>query len=69
MTTKTTPIAFVDLAAAGQQVLLDTLMVEIGVLKAIMPGHSPRPGNGLSPDAARREHDAALDALFENMPV
>lgn len=69
MTPKTKPTAAVNLATAGQQILLDALNVEMGALKAILPGTAPDPENARSSAAARRDHDAALDAMFDNMPV
>ncbi len=57
------------LAAAGQQMALDTLRVEIGALKAMLPGLTASQANSLPSDAIRRAREAELEAMFDNMPL
>jgi hypothetical protein len=57
------------LAAAGQQMALDTLRVEIGAIKAMLPGLTAAQANTLPSDADRLAREAALEAMFDNMPV
>jgi hypothetical protein len=57
------------LASAGQQMALDALRIEIGAIKAMLPGLTASQANALASDADRRRHDAALEAMFDNMPV
>ena len=57
------------LAAAGQQMALDTLRIEIGAIKAMMPGLTASQANTLARDADRRARDAEIEAMFDNMPV
>jgi hypothetical protein len=57
------------LATTGQQMALDTLLVEIGAMKALLPGLTAAQANILPSDAERRARDAALEAMFDNMPV
>jgi hypothetical protein len=69
MTTKATQSAAACLATASHQMMLDTLMAEMGALRAILPGHAQQPVAAVSADAERRAHEAELDAMFDNMPV
>jgi hypothetical protein len=69
MTTKATQSTAACLATAGHQMMLDTLMAEMGALRAILPTPAPHPVDAVSPGAARRAHEAELDAMFDNMPV
>ena len=55
------------LAAAGQQMALDALRIEIGALKALVPGLTASLAN--TPAADRRARDAEREAMFDNMPV
>jgi hypothetical protein len=57
------------LATAGQQMALDTLRVEIGAIKAMLPGLTASQANTLPSDADRRAREAALEAMFDNMPI
>lgn len=57
------------LATAGQQMLLDAMMVEMGALKAMLPGLAPSRSDGQTPADLRRAADAAQDEMFDNMPV
>lgn len=69
MTTKTTQSTAACLATASHQMMLDTLLAEMGALQAILPTQAPHPADAVSPGAARRAREAELEDMFDNMPV
>ncbi len=55
------------LAAAGQQMALDALRIEISAIAAMVPGLTASLAN--TPATDRQTRDAELEAMFDNMPL
>jgi hypothetical protein len=76
MTRQATKTAMADVAAettyfatAGKQLALDTLLVEMGALKALLPGLTALQANTQGSGIDHRVTDAEQEAMFDNMPV
>jgi hypothetical protein len=54
---------------AGNQLALDTLQVEMGALKAILPGLTARQTHTPAARTDPQTAEAETEAMFDNMPV
>lgn len=59
----------IELASAGQKVMMDVLTAEMRMLAALVPGATPATGSAEDEEARRRAEEAAVEDGFDNMPV